>query len=183
MDGKNEHAKAGGASRKDVRASVLQTVALAVALLAIGLVTRGVSLCFPGLYGLHAALCAPFYAVVASIAVRKTSKALPLVLALLITAVVLGSMRPVQMGLPFLFLALFAAIAAAALRRRQAPRQIAVSLACSAPFYPLTMIVGLASGSWQAQTESVLPTLLIAGVSIGLSVIATVCLSASGSDD
>lgn len=128
--------------------SVLLTTALVTTLSIAALATRAVALMFPLCYGLHAALFAPFLAGASMAAMRCGEGSRPIVLALAIHALLLGAMRPLQMGLPFLIAALLAAIGAATGCKRPATGSLGVALLPSCLLYPATVAIGWCTGSF-----------------------------------
>ena len=102
MAGESENQRAAFAKR------AAEAVAAAALFLVLALVTRGMVMAFPAVYGLHAALCAPLFALAIVFYLRKGGSWPVVAIAFGVLALVLGCMRPLQMGLPFLVSALLA---------------------------------------------------------------------------
>lgn len=157
--------------------SALLTTALVISLSIAALATRAVALMFPFCYGLHAALFAPFLAGASMAAIRFGKGYLPVVFALAIQSLLLGVMRPVQMGLPFLIAALFATIGAATGRRWPAAGSLGVALLPSCLLYPATVAIGWCTGSFWP-SDSFAPTAILVTLATAAACVFAVSLLA-----
>lgn len=146
------------------------TFVLTGALLAASLITRFIALLLPNFYGLHAVLCAPLMTAIIFIETKRSGQWIAVVIALGAMALMLGAMRPVQMGLPFLVAAICALVAANIFENRPRVAPAAVSGSCSVSLYPATVAGGLLSRSLSVSGWSVLMVVLTA------TIVAVACL-------
>jgi hypothetical protein len=137
-----------GSSIKDsiVFKDVLSTVVLAVSFFVIAFVMKW-AVTGIAMYGLHAAVCAPFFALLVAQFIFRTHRWIPAVAGMALVAIVLGIMRPVQMGIPVAVLAL-ALCVGCLLTRGSIRKQTIAGASVVSVFYPVTVLAGIASGSY-----------------------------------
>lgn len=120
-----------------------RTAALTAALFAIAMATRGIALSFPNRYGLHAALCAPLFALAFGVHLRRYRHPSSIPASIAIMTCALAVMRPIEMGMPFACTTVLAALGCLATNARQGCAASIILPSSCAFLYPLTMLAGV----------------------------------------
>lgn len=97
---------------------------------------------------------------------RRAHRWAPVVISLCVMALLLGVMRPLQMGLPFLVAALCALAVAAAFGKQPRFAPAAIAGSCSSSLYPATLVGGLLSHSFYLSNETMLIVTLTAAITV-----------------
>ena len=156
--------------------TVVRTVILLVALLAIGVITRFPALQFPQLYALHGVLTAPFFAAMAMWHFTHRGGVGLLVIATLGMAAILGAMT-VVMGLSFLLLAVCLAASYALMTGLEpSTRNLVCAITFGALVYPCALVVGILSRWYLISVDSLPVILLLVLVSVGLAAFGSLLL-------
>ena len=126
---------------------IVRTLVLFVILLSVGLITRAPAWAFPSVYALHGVLASPFFAALAFWHFRRNGTLVQFEVAVLLLAAFLGVMSLI-MGLSFLVLAVITGLIYAALVKIPKMRRNTITAVCfGALDYPITLVVGIISGS------------------------------------